>query len=167
MHILLIELTLKGFLVGEQLAKSDISLLTDNELSRLNCDIKDGILAKKQFCDFVDSLLTTCNPINKDDWIKPKTHPCKMDIKEIIDFDKDYANLANSVQKHVCSSAYCLKRDKNNELKCRFHFLFETTVKSDLKFEKINTRDGSLKYKAEVLTPRNDTRINRHQRAQL
>lgn len=74
--------------------------------------------------------------------------------------------MLNSVQKHTCSTAYCLK-DKGDGLQCRFKYPFECTSTTIINFSKVNTKDGSVKYRAEIVTARNDTRLNRYQRVQL
>lgn len=83
--------------------------------------------------------------------------------------DTDYEYLLNTVQRHNhCSSAYCLKRKANdNEAKCRFNFPIDYCDKTTLQFEPIHTRDKTEKYKIQIATKRNDTRLNNHQCLQL
>ena len=83
--------------------------------------------------------------------------------------DTDYEDLLNTVQRHTrCSSAYCLKRKPNdNEAKCRFNFPKDPCDKTTLQFEPIHTKDRTEKYKIQIATKRNDTRLNNHQRLQL
>ena len=52
-------------------------------------------------------------------------------------------------------------------MKCRFHFPFEQKPQTTLEFEEINSRDDNVKYRAKIVTKRNDSRINNHQRLQL
>ena len=69
---------------------------------------------KKQVCDYVDSMLKTINPVSEELWRKPTYHPCKIHIKNVNseELDSDYANLANCIEKHICSSAYCLRKKR-------------------------------------------------------
>ena len=73
------------------------------------------------------------------------------------------------VQRHTrCSTNYCLRKRQNlTDLKCRFNFLFENCSNTKLEFEPIHAQDGSTKYKAKIITKRNDSRLNNHQRLQL
>ena len=57
--------------------------------------------------------------------------------------------------------------DKNNNQYCRFGFPIEISQKTQLKFEKVNTKNGSEQYKPVIVLQRNDTRLNKHQRIQL
>ena len=84
-------------------------------------------------------------------------------------FDDDYVDLLNTVQRHThCSTAYCLK-EKNSDgtLKCRFKYPFQHSTKTTLEFEPISSKDNSTKYRAKLATKRNDSRINSHQHLQL
>jgi len=106
------------------------------------------------------------NPCDPDSWSKPFLHPCKKAFVDLNDFDIDFENMVNSVQKHVCSTAYCL-RDKGKGLRCRFYYPYECYPKTSIKFTNVNTKDNSIKYRAEIVTARNDPRLNRFQRVQL
>ena len=83
--------------------------------------------------------------------------------------DDDYVDLLNTVQRHThCSTNYCLRKKQNEtNVKCRFNFPFQPCTSTKLEFEPIHTKDGSPKYKAKVITKRNDGRLNNHQRLQL
>lgn len=50
---------------------------------------------------------------------------------------------------------------------CRFKFPFECSSKTHLEISKVNSKDGTVKYRAETVTARNDPRVNRYQRVQL
>lgn len=67
-------------------------------------------------------------------------------IHDIENLDNDHSDLVNNIQRHTCNSAYCL-RQKNGKTTCRFDFPFDTCEKTHLKFSKVNTKDGSLKYR--------------------
>ena len=83
--------------------------------------------------------------------------------------EKDYEDLVNLVQRHSqCSSAYCLRKKCEDEnLSCRFNHPKDLHEKTNLQFEEIPSKDGSLHYSVKVNTKRNDSRINNHQRMQL
>ena len=83
--------------------------------------------------------------------------------------DDDYVDLLNMVQRHTrCSKNYCLRKKQNeSDLRCRFHFPFQPCTSTKLEFEPIHTKDGNAKYKAKIVTHRNDSRLNNHQRLQL
>ena len=167
----LIDLTkcaLKGYLANQYTMKNN-DQLKDELRNLLDFDILNGIEAEKIVCEYVDNILTTINPIEPSLWSVPKTHPCKKSFDSLssdTDYNNDYEEIVNSVQKHSCSSLYCL-RQKGNDFVCRFKYPFKVSAKTRLEFTKINTKDGSEKYRADVLTARNDSRINRHQRVQL
>ena len=133
--------------------------------------VNDGKKASEKICKYVDWLLSTCNPDPPENgfWVKPTTHPCQKYHKDIDDSDSDYVDLLNMVQRHTrCSTSYCLRKKHNEtEPKCRFNFPIESCEKTSLKFEQINSKDKTLKYKVQVVTKRNDTRVNNHQRLQL
>ena len=84
-------------------------------------------------------------------------------------YDDDYVDLLNTVQRHTrCNTNYCLRKKENEtELKCRFNFPFQLCTSTKLDFEPVHTKDGTTKYKAKIITKRNDSRLNNHQRLQL
>ena len=130
-------------------------------------------MATKTICDYVDSLLSTWNPSPpfQNNWSKPGVHPCKLHYLDLSHDEQchDYVNLLNTVQRHTrCSTNYCLKHKQNeSDLKCRFNYPFDLCDKTRLEFEKIHTKDKSVQYRAKIVTKRNDTRLNNHQRVQL
>lgn len=73
------------------------------------------------------------------------------------------------MQRHTrCSTNYCLRKKQNElDLKCRFKFLFELCTRTKLEFEPIHTNNKNTQYKAKIITKRNDSRVNNHQRLQL
>lgn len=161
----LTEIALKGYIAEQNLK---LGLKEVNQ-----ADIENGKLANMTVCNYVDSLLTTWNPQMPPDskYIKPSIHPCRQEYLNIshIDYDCDYVNLLNAVQRHTrCSTNYCLRRKQNeSDLKCRFNFPFELCDKTKLEFEKVNTKDKSVQYRAKIITKRNDSRVNNHPRMQL
>ena len=161
--------TLKGYLAEMSIDKAD-----QTNIPALNQQILEGKKASQAVCQYVDWLLSTYNPNPPDNqtWAKPSIHPCQRRHKDILspqDFDDDYVDLLNTVQRHTrCSSNYCLRKKQNEtELKCRFKFPFEPCLNTKLEFEPIHTKDGNTQYKAKIITKRNDPRLNNHQRFQL
>ena len=102
------EKALEGYLAEKALKNADTA-----DLPELNQQIVDGKKASDLVCKYVDWLLSTYNPDPPDNgtWIKPSVHPCQTCHKDIKDFDNDYVNLLNTVQRHShCSSNYCLRK---------------------------------------------------------
>ena len=82
--------------------------------------------------------------------------------------EEDYVYLSNSVQRHtLCSTKYCLGEKDGSELCCRFNFPFENCKKTRIDFEPVHTKSGQPRYKAVIVSKRNDSRLNRHQALQL
>ena len=167
----LVELTnlaLKGFLSSDFKSNNDLFRLNEEEILLLDYDIAVGKYAEQIVCNYVDNLLATINPVEPSLLSKPDTHPCKRSFHDLSsdNLDLDYAELVNSVQKHVCSSLYFLK-DKEGKLICTFNYPFDLCSKTHLEFLKVHSKDGSAKYRAEIRTARIDSRFNRHQRVQL
>ena len=115
--------------------------------------------------------MSSQNPCNADDWVKPSGHPCKRQFKDIQknEWDKDYEDLLNSVQRHAqCSTVYCLrKKGKENGVSCRFNFPKECCEQTHLQYENFKSKDGVEHYKEKVVTKRNDQRLNNRKRIQL
>ena len=162
---------LDGFLAGKRKERHFLEL-SDEQLSEIQKLIDEGIQAEKQVCQYVDQLMSTVNPCHPDEdcWIKPDIHPCKNQFLEIDDsvWDEDYENLLNCVQRHTqCNSAYCLRQKKDGTQHCRFDYPIDTCERTHIIFEKVHTKDNSEHYRAKIVTARNDSRLNRHQRLQL
>lgn len=115
--------------------------------------------------------MSTQNPCNHDDWVKPPIHPCKRQFKNIPknEWDKDFEDLLNSVQRHTqCSTGYCSHRKgQEDEVSCRFNFPKENCEQTHLEYENLKSKDGEEHYKVKVVTKRNDNCLNNHQRIQL
>ena len=163
------ETALKGYLAEVSLDKAEQS-----DILELNKQILEGKNASQTVCEYVDWLLSTYNPDPPEDgfWIKPSIHPCQRQHKDIMNTqqsDDDYVDLLNTVQRRTrCSTNYCLRKKQNEtNIKCRFNFPFQPCTSTKLEFEQIHTKDGSPKYKAKVITKRNDGRLNNHQHLQL
>ncbi len=96
------------------------------------------------------------NQINK----VPDPHPCCIDIS-LLDpdqYDSDYIELVNCVQRHVCrTTGYCKSKKKQMQNKCRFGYPFLLREQSEIIFKETNTR-----VHAEVEIKRNDPYMNPH-----
>jgi hypothetical protein len=141
-------------------------------LQLINSDITQGQEAEQRICNYVDSLVSTLNPLHPDvqQWTRPAVHPSKKCFSEISDkeWEQDYCDLLNTVQRYTqCSSAYCLKQADDGTQYCRFGYPIECSSNTHLEFEQVHTKDGSSKYKAKIVTKRNDSRLNQHQQLQL
>ena len=112
----------------------------------------------------------TCNP-HSGNWAKPDIHPRRknFDDTQQIELDEDYEDLSNSVQRHTqCSTAYCLHRKgQTDNYSCRSEHPKQCCDDTHIEYEEVRSKDGSLHYKVKVVTKRNDTRLNNHQRLQL
>ena len=160
----LTSVALKGYL-SRLFLKNKSEDLSNDAIEQFQKDIEIGEKAESEVCNYIDKLVSALNPCDSETWTKPSKHPCKLSLTDVKDLDADFENLINSTQKHVCS-AYCL-RDKGKGLECRFNYPFECSSQTRIEFSKINTKDGSIKYRAEIILARNDTRLNRTQRVQL
>ena len=111
------------------------------------------------------------NPPSEQTWIRPVIHPCQRQLSDIPDTERgsDYIDMLNTVQRHTrCSTAYCLRKKHNStDLTCRFNFPLELCQQTELKFEEVISRDNNVHYKANILTKRNDARLNNHQQIML
>ena len=166
----LTEKALKGYLASK-FQRENQNVLTKEQIMNINNEIHEGKEAEAIVCRYVDFLLSTWNPSSPDDgWSKPEIHPCQksylsLKTNEMAD---DYVHLLNSVERHTtCSTKYCLRQNDKSELHCRFNFPYDDCPETRLDFEPINTKTGEKKYKAVIVTKRNDSRLNRHQPLQL
>ena len=152
---------LKGYL-------ADVS---EDESTPDSLTVINGKIASEEICQYYDWILSACNPVPPDEgnWIKPIIHPCQKNYNDIKESDNDYIDLLNMIQRHTrCSTSYCLRKKGNEkEPKCRFNFPFQHNEKTSLQFELIHSKDNTPKYKIQVVTKRNDSRLNSHQRLQL
>ena len=128
---------LKGHIANQSV--NDGNLSPELLLEKIE-EINKGKEAETIICDYVDYLMSTQNPANPDDgsWVKPANHPCKLRFEDIQnDWDNDYENLVNTVQRHTnCSTAHCLrKKGENDEVSCRFNFSKELCENTHLEYE--------------------------------
>ena len=166
----LTEKALNGY-IASKYKTANQNELSKEQIMNINNEIHEGKEAAAIVCRYVDFLLSTWNPSSPDDgWSKPQIHPCQksylsLKTNEMAD---DYVHLLNSVERHTtCSTNYCLRQNDKSELHCRFNFPYDDCPDTRLDFEPINTKTGETKYKAVIVTKRNDSRLNRHQPLQL
>ena len=162
----LAKIAVKGFEAQEKIANAPS--MSSVEITQCESDIEDGEEAEKLLCSYSDTLLTATNPIDSDMFVRPSLHPCKQKFSKIVDFDQDYVELVNTVQRHSkCNSGYCLRHDKEGNQYCRFKYPLDHCSATFMQYDKIETRDGGVIIRSKLVLKRNDTRINRHQRIQL
>jgi hypothetical protein len=107
---------------------------------------------------YIDSIVTTINPgINA---AIPERHPCQKCSDEIDDASQDYIELINKLQRHTrCSPSYCIRVNKRTgQQTCRFGYP---------KNHNDHTFIQESNSQPELVTVRNDTNINPHNRLQL
>ncbi|XP_066921730.1 uncharacterized protein [Clytia hemisphaerica] len=159
---------LEGHIAEKELLDSEFE---DNVRVELETKVNEGKAAEREVTEYVDSIVTACNPCTPEEgWVKPKVHPCKKKVEDIDEneLDDDYANLVNSVQRHTkCSTAYCLRKKNDDEQYCRFNFPFEDCNETYIEFEELNSKKYGKQYRPKIVLKRNDSRVNRHQRLQL
>lgn len=126
--------------------------------------IQKGKEAEERIITYVDTIVTAINPKQTDlniiNPVVPDPHPCCIDICLIDpdDYDEDYLELVNCVQRHVCrTSGYCKNKKKSLQNQCRFGYPFLLRDQSEIIFTESNTR-----VHAEVEFKRNDPYMNPH-----
>ena len=166
----LTEKALKGYLASKFKSENQHEL-TKEQIVNIDNEIQEGKEAETILCRYVDFLMSTWNPSSPDDgWSKPEIHPCQKSYLSLKtnEMANDYVHLLNSVERHTtCSTKYCLRQNDKSELHCRFNFPYDNCPDTRLDFEPINTKTGETKYKAVIVTQRNDSRLNCHQPLQL
>lgn len=84
---------------------------------------------------------------------KAPLHPSRVRLSEVLDINKDLAELLNRVQRHTeCSEDYCLRKNKKKDGKkqCRFKFPFglrsttKIVISDDKEVEFLSTRNDEL-----------------------
>ena len=115
---------------------------------------------------YVDWLITTVNEDLPDEqWRCPEPHPSAVKPTEVENSDQDYNRLVNSVERHTrCSPAYCLKQKHVGlPADCRFGFPKDLAEETKLEYEELPHH----KVATELVTKRNDPRLNSHNRVML
>ncbi|KAK3917404.1 ATP-dependent DNA helicase RRM3 [Frankliniella fusca] len=107
----------------------------------------------EEIVKYYDNLICTIHP---DVNCPPAVlHPCRTFLSEAVNMRTDLAELLNKVQRHSCSSSYCIRKNKKTGVtECRFKFPFEMETVSQLKLNE----SGSY----ELLTARNDELLNKY-----
>ena len=164
------------FCIEEEFLDRETFFLKQNP-SEANLTINDlkGMLHSQSYDSLMSKLMHCAKNVSGTNayWNRAKN-----DLKSIITqvgvptifwtWDKDYEDLLNSVQRHMqCFTAYCLHKKQQDELSCRFNFPKECCEVTHLQYEKLKSKDGIEHYKVKVVTKRNDSRLNNHQRTQL
>ena len=115
-------------------------------------------------CRYIDWLVTTFDEELPDEqWRIPQPHPSS--VKPSAVEHADYHRLVNSVERHTrCSSAYCLsQKNLSVPAECRFGFPKGLEEETHFNYELLPHH----KIGAELLTKRNDHRLNSHNRVML
>lgn len=97
-------------------------------------------LAERPFCKYDDAILTPCNSTDNLEWERPDIHSYQNVFKDIVDFDKDYSELFNSVQRHTLMikiqnlmTKVPSLRTQFNEENLTFQWKHQVKIKSDMK----------------------------------
>ena len=166
----LIKLCKQAFF-GDKAAKEKASgnITNENRLKELDILIRDGKLAKDKVITYIDTLITTCNPLDQEQQSQHHVatglqHSCAQRIHNYNDdqLETDYMELVNSVQRHKTCSTYC-RRYKKGKAYCRFKFPFDLQPSTTIDFTE--NRNGN--FKVDLKTQRNDPIMNKHNRCQL
>lgn len=110
---------------------------------------------RQKIIDYFDELICTNHPnLNAP---RAPIHPSRIELENVIDLDRDLAELLNNVQKHTKHTAgYCYKMNhKTKKMECRFGFPKPTPVhKSDITI----SENGDV----EFVSSRNDALLNKY-----
>ena len=77
----------------------------------MKSEVIAGKNAERTICDYVDLLMSTWNPNPPSEtWSKPASHPYKKSYCNIAkeNWEKDYSDLVNTVQRHILLVAPCI-----------------------------------------------------------
>ncbi|KAE8738449.1 hypothetical protein FOCC_FOCC016072 [Frankliniella occidentalis] len=111
---------------------------------------------RQEIADYFDKFISTTHP----DIHCPKgpIYPCRKRLSEVVDLEKDLAELLNRVQRHTeHRDGYCMRTNKKTKKKeCRFKFPKELADKTEIRY----TEDNDL----ELITARNDPCLNKNNR---
>ncbi|RNA24394.1 ATP-dependent DNA helicase PIF1 [Brachionus plicatilis] len=155
----LTELTTKVY-IGRKCEKELISQnISDDRRSQILDLIKQGKEAEETVIKYAETLLSATNPRTCPSCnTTPETHPCTIDFTNLNPEQhlKDYEDIINCVQRHVCRpDGYCKSKKGNN--KCRFEFPHDLIEKTEIVFKETeNTVIADIKLK------RNDPNLNVH-----
>ena len=124
----------------------------DDRMSDQQGDIlQDGFEAEMIICSYYVCLISCMNTVGKECCQKPLIHPCKKTFEEFLkDLLQDYSDIVYSVHSDSkCNSAYCLRVDKNETQYCRFHYPFDESPVTYIKYNKVSNKarvEGKHKY---------------------
>jgi hypothetical protein len=157
----LVQLTTKVY--ASRLAQeSSIGRVFQNttEIQILEDLINEGVEAEKIIINYTETLLTANN--TRSDQVQehsiPEPHPCGLRTKDVQNFEKDYEEIINCCQRHVCRlNGYCKCKKPSQEKQCRFGYPFETCEKTTIVF----TKTGNS-VRATIVLKRNDPYLNVH-----
>jgi hypothetical protein len=121
-------------------------------------EMKENENEMKKTLEYIDSIVTTMNSgINA---AIPEKHPCQKASSEIDDSTQDYIKLINKLQQHTkCSPSYCIRVNREGQQVCRFRYPKDCTDHTFIQED--------IHGQPELLTKRNDSLINPHNRLQL
>ena len=74
------QVALQGHLTAQSLPKDQLSpemLLQKHQM------VIQGLEAERAICNYVDFLISTQNPCNAHNWVKPSAQPCKRQFEDI------------------------------------------------------------------------------------
>ena len=149
-----------------------------NELKQKNKDvpsyfnkiIDEGKFAEYKIVSFVDAVICTINP--SDDFenfeLPQNSHPCSKKFNELIKnketiWSIELAELLGACQRHTRCTYYCLRKQKNGTLKCKW---FPKEL-SDHTFITFDDSKGPDKIKVKLVTKRNDPKLNNFNTLQI
>jgi hypothetical protein len=121
-----------------------------------------GVESEIIVINYTDTLITAMN--SRDTSVDVQTgvkdpHPCGLDPNLITNHDKDYEEICNCCQRHVCRLlGYC----KSNKNGCRFGYPYELQEKTKIIFN-----ETSKSVRADILLKRNDKYMNVHNRVNV
>ena len=83
-----------------------VAEISQTDIHELREAVAHGKQAEETIIKYCDWLLTTWNlkpPTEGDMPVRPESNPCAKSFEEYRDFDdEDYADLANTVERHIC-----------------------------------------------------------------
>jgi hypothetical protein len=159
--IQLTALVYKGRMATEKL--NDASIVDTERVALIETQ-RIGVESEIIIIDYVENLISATNTrsiIDAEPRI-PEPHPCSIQYADLqnVDKDRDYEELINCVQRHVCRlNGYCKSSKKQNEGKCRFGYPIAVKDKTSIEF-----MVSGNKVKAEIKLKRNDKFLNVHNR---
>ncbi|KAE8738768.1 hypothetical protein FOCC_FOCC015740 [Frankliniella occidentalis] len=122
-----------------------------------NCDKMEEATQEELdvIVDYFNDLISAINPDSHSE--REDDHPCRKVYGNVTDFQKDLAELLNTVQRHTkCSTEYCIKyNNRTKESKCRFGF---PILDLNDQAKCVANESGEI----EFCPARNDDRLNKY-----